>query len=47
MALHEWFFQARTFKQMCTQSDLTGCKGDGPSAVDDDFAARGFDGIGA
>jgi dihydrofolate reductase len=39
-ALHEWFFPTRTFKQM------TGEDG-GTTGVDDEFAARGFQNIGA
>lgn len=40
MALHEWVFPTRTFQTM-----LGG--GEGTTGVDDDFAARGFQGIGA
>jgi dihydrofolate reductase len=57
MALHQWLFQTRTFQQMHRQSEASGSEvsgsevhgreGDGLNAVDDDFAARGFDGIGA
>jgi dihydrofolate reductase len=39
-ALHEWAFKTRTFRQMFGQ------KG-GTTGVDDGFAARGFDNIGA
>jgi dihydrofolate reductase len=39
-ALHRWFFPTRTFRRM------TGA-GDGTTGVDEDFAARGFDAIGA
>jgi len=39
-ALHEWFFPTRTFQRMIG-------KDDGATGVDEDFAARGFDGIGA
>jgi dihydrofolate reductase len=39
-ALHEWFFPTRTFQKM------TGGEG-GESGVDEDFAARGFDNVGA
>lgn len=38
--LHEWYVDTRTFQQM------RGTKG-GRTGVDDDFAARGFDNIGA
>jgi len=41
IALHEWIFPTRTFKQM------HGPEEDGTTGVDDDFAARGFDNIGA
>jgi dihydrofolate reductase len=40
MALHEWVFPTRTFQAMYG-------KGDGTAGFDDDFAARGFAGIGA
>jgi len=40
MALHEWAFATRTFRQM------HGREG-GTTGIDDDFAARGFAGIGA
>jgi dihydrofolate reductase len=39
-ALHDWFVATRTFRQM------TGQEG-GTTGVDDDFAARGFNNIGA
>lgn len=39
-ALHEWFVPTRTFQQMQG-------KPGGATGVDDDFAARGFEGIGA
>ena len=38
--LHAWFLPTRTFRRM------TGA-GDGTTGVDDDFAARGFDNVGA
>jgi dihydrofolate reductase len=41
MALHEWVFPTRTF-----QRRVLGKEG-GATGLDDDFAARGFDGIGA
>src|SRR5690606_20239807 len=37
--LHEWFFPTRTFQSMFGK--------DGTRGTDDDFAARGFDNIGA
>jgi dihydrofolate reductase len=40
-ALHEWFFPTRTFKQM-----VMGETG-GTTGVDDEFAARGLDNVGA
>jgi dihydrofolate reductase len=40
-SLHEWFFPTRTFKEM-----LGGREG-GSSGVDDDFARRSFDNMGA
>jgi dihydrofolate reductase len=40
MALHEWFFGTRTFRRMVG-------KDGGATGIDDDFAARGFDNIGA
>ncbi len=39
-ALHDWFFSTRTFQR------IIGNDG-GTTGVDDDFAARGFDNIGA
>ena len=39
--LHQWLFPTRTFQRMVVG------KPDGETGVDDDFAARGFDGIGA
>lgn len=47
MSLHEWFFHTRTFQQMRAEGGSTGCERNGPSAIDEDFAACGFDGIGA
>lgn len=40
VALHEWFFATRTFRQMVA-------KDGGATGIDNDFAARGFDNIGA
>ncbi|MBX9590475.1 MAG: dihydrofolate reductase family protein [Hyphomonadaceae bacterium] len=40
MALHQWFFPTRTFQKLFGQ-------GSGTTGIDDDFAARGFDNIGA
>lgn len=47
MALHEWVFPTRTFRHMHAEMGLPGGEGDGTSGVDDEFAARGFDGLGA
>jgi dihydrofolate reductase len=41
-ALHEWAFATRTFQQRVLGNDRSGDTG-----VDDDFAARGFDNVGA
>jgi dihydrofolate reductase len=38
--LHQWFFPTRVFRAMTGQAD-------GTTGVDNDFAQRGFDGIGA
>jgi dihydrofolate reductase len=40
LAMHTWLFATRTFKQMHGQES-------GETGVDDDFAARGFEGVGA
>ncbi|HVO15589.1 MAG TPA: dihydrofolate reductase family protein [Alphaproteobacteria bacterium] len=40
MALHQWFFPTRTFQRMFG-------KDEGTTGVDDDFAVRGLDNIGA
>jgi dihydrofolate reductase len=40
IALHEWAFATRTFRKMFGQDG-------GTTGIDDDFAARGFDNIGA
>ena len=40
MQLHEWVFPTRTFQAMFGG-------GNGTTGIDDDFAARGFEGIGA
>ena len=39
-ALHNWFFETRTFRNM------TGAGG-GAAGIDEDFAARGFENVGA
>ena len=40
LALHDWVFKTRPFQKIHGE-------GDGETGVDDDFAARGFDGIGS
>ena len=40
LELHQWFFPTRTFQRMHTD-------GDGATGVDDEFAAKGFQNIGA
>ena len=40
VALHEWVFRTRTFRQMLGQDG-------GATGIDDDYVARGFDNIGA
>jgi dihydrofolate reductase len=40
MALHEWVFPTRTFQRMLGKED-------GETGIDDDFAVRGFENIGA
>jgi len=47
MALHQWVFPTRWFKQMHAGMGLPGGEAEGTTGVDNDFAARGFDGIGA
>ena len=42
MALHEWVFPTRTIQQMFGDKNAEGTTG-----IDDDFAARGFENIGA
>lgn len=45
-ALHEWFFPTKTFQTMHSEM-LDGGGKNGESGVDDDFASRGFENIGA
>ena len=40
-SLHEWFFPTRTFQRTSRRSD------EGTTGIDDQFAARGFENIGA
>ena len=40
-AMHEWFFPTRTFQRMHSGQD------EGTTGIDDQFAARGFENIGA
>jgi dihydrofolate reductase len=46
LALHEWFFPTRTFQRMHGEM-LGGGSAGGETGVDDDFAARGFENVGA
>jgi dihydrofolate reductase len=46
MALHEWVFPTRSFQAMHGEM-LGGGKKEGATGVDDDFAAKGFENIGA
>ncbi|MDR3610343.1 MAG: dihydrofolate reductase family protein [Ignavibacteriaceae bacterium] len=46
MALHEWFFPTDTFQKMHGQM-LDGVKSEGNFGIDNDFASRGFQNIGA
>lgn len=46
MALHDWFFPTRFFKMTHAHMGLSD-EGEGTTGIDDTFAARGFDGIGA
>jgi dihydrofolate reductase len=46
MALHEWFFPTNTFQNMHGQM-LEGGKSEGSFGIDNDFASRGFQNIGA
>lgn len=41
LELHEWFFGTQTFQKM------HGSSGGGSTGIDDDFAARGFENVGA
>ncbi|HEX2837495.1 MAG TPA: hypothetical protein VHN77_05145 [Phycisphaerales bacterium] len=47
MALHAWFFPTRTFVQLHAGMGLAGSGEVGTTGIDDEFAARGFEGIGA
>ncbi len=42
MSLHEWFFPTKTFQAMHSSGQTEGMTG-----IDDDFAAKGFENIGA
>jgi dihydrofolate reductase len=46
MSLHQWVLPTRTFQHMHKEI-LGGGTAEGTTGVDDDFAARGFEGIGA
>lgn len=45
-ALHEWFFPTNTFRQMHSQM-VGGDKSEGTFGIDNNFASRGFQNIGA
>ncbi len=47
MALHQWVFDTKTFQRM--HADMDGASGEagGREGVDDDFAARSFENVGA
>ncbi len=48
MALHEWVFGTKTFHRMFGDADGARANGEaGRDGVDDDFAARGFENLGA
>lgn len=46
LALHEWMFATRTARKLMPGSPAFG-EDSGETGVDDDFAARGFDNVGA
>jgi dihydrofolate reductase len=47
MELHRWFFPTRTFKGMHGDGQGAGQGNDGTTGVDDDFARRGVENLGA
>ncbi len=47
MALHEWLFGTKTFEKMHAELGGPAGKQAGRAGVDDDFAARGFENVGA
>jgi dihydrofolate reductase len=47
MGLHEWFFRTRTFKMMHAEIGRANVTEPGSTGIDDGFAARGFEGLGA
>lgn len=47
MSLHQWVVPTRTFKVMHADMGLGTGDGEGTTGVDDEFAARGFEGVGA
>lgn len=47
MALHEWVFPTQTFRRLHADMALPGGDGEGTTGIDERFAARGFEGIGA
>jgi dihydrofolate reductase len=44
MALHDWVFPTRTFQRMHAEESVEGA---GTTGIDDEFAARGFENLGA
>lgn len=47
MVLHEWIFPTRSFRQNHAEMGLGGEAEAGTTGIDDDFAARGFENVGA
>lgn len=47
MTLHQWIFPTRTGKKMFAEMGMGTDDGSGTTGIDDAFAARGFEGIGA
>jgi dihydrofolate reductase len=47
LALHDWLLRTRTFQHMHASDQLLGDNAESADGVDDDFAARGFEDIGA
>ncbi len=47
MGLHEWFFPTKVFQEMHGQRTAAGAAAAGTTGVDNNFALRGFENIGA